>query len=90
MARRGLLAGLILAWARALGEFGATLMLAGATRFKTATLPITVFLNIGTGELEAAVACAWVLLLAGFIMLFAMRLLGKDRYSESLAKGVGI
>ncbi len=88
MAKRGLLSGIIISWARAMGEFGATLMVAGATRFKTATLPISVFLNIGTGELESALACAWVLLLAGFLMLFALRMMGEDRTHDSLAQGV--
>ena len=39
MAARGLVSAVVLAWARAMGEFGATLMVAGATRFKTETLP---------------------------------------------------
>jgi molybdate transport system permease protein len=79
MARRGILSGAILAWARALGEFGATLMVAGATRFKTATLPISVYLNIGSGELGLALACSWFLLLTGAILLLVLRSIGEGR-----------
>ena len=50
-----MLCGAILAWARAIGEFGATLMLAGATRFKTETLPVAVYLNISSGDFEIAI-----------------------------------
>ncbi|PWC42412.1 ABC transporter [Azospirillum sp. TSO22-1] len=76
LAAPGLAAGAVLAWARAVGEFGATLMLAGATRFHTETLPVAVFLNIATGETGVAVACALVLLAVAFVLLLAIRSLG--------------
>lgn len=76
LARQGIITGTVLAWARALGEFGATLMIAGATRFKTATLPVSVYLNISSGELGLALASAWVLLLFGFVLLLTVKLLG--------------
>ena len=74
LAGRSILSGLILAWARTMGEFGATLMVAGAARFRTETLPIAVYLNIASGELGIAVSCALVLLGAAFVMLLALRL----------------
>lgn len=77
LARQGLLSGTILAWARALGEFGATLMVAGATRFRTATLPISVYLNISSGELGLALACAWLLLFVGFLLLLVLKWIGR-------------
>ena len=73
LAGRSIAAGLILAWARTMGEFGATLMVAGATRFRTETLPIAVFLNISSGELGIAVSCALVLLGVAFALLIATR-----------------
>ena len=76
MARPVLLSGVILCWARAVGEFGATLMVAGATRFRTETLPIAVYLNISSGELGIALVCAWLLIATGFVVLLAMRWLG--------------
>lgn len=67
---RILLSGCVLALARALGEFGATLMLAGATRMKTETLPIAVYLNIASGDFSLAVGCALALIvLAGALLL---------------------
>ncbi|MGE4280388.1 MAG: ABC transporter permease [Magnetospirillum sp.] len=75
LAARGIAAGTVLAWARTLGEFGATLMVAGATRFKTETLPMAVYLNIATGDTEAAVSCALVLMVIAFVVLMALRLL---------------
>lgn len=89
MARKGLLSGTILAWARALGEFGATLMVAGATRFKTATLPISVYLNISSGELGLALACSWLLLLTGLILLFALKWIGRGRSGKGLVGDLG-
>ncbi len=77
LAARGILAGAVLAWARALGEFGATLMVVGATRLKTETLPMAVYLNIATGETETAIACALVLLMLACLLLLALRLVGR-------------
>ena len=77
MALPGLAAATILGWARALGEFGATLMLAGATRLHTETLPMAIYLNIATGETERAVTCALMLLLLAFSLLILMRLLAR-------------
>lgn len=75
MSAKGLVSAMILGWARALGEFGATLMLAGATRMYTETLPMAVYLNIASGESDLAVACAVILLGLAFILLIATRLL---------------
>lgn len=77
LAARGIGAGAVLAWARALGEFGATLMVAGATRMKTETLPVAVYLNIATGETGTAIACALVLLGLAALLLLGLRLLGR-------------
>ncbi len=53
----------VLVWARALGEFGATLMLVGVTRMKTETLPGNIYLNVSTNNLNGALASAFILLL---------------------------
>jgi molybdate transport system permease protein len=54
-------------------------MVAGATRFKTATLPVSVYLNISSGELGLALACSWVLLLTGLILLLSLKWIGRGR-----------
>lgn len=86
LAGRSIISGIILAWARAMGEFGATLMVAGATRFRTETLPIAVYLNISSGELGIAVSCALVLLGAAFMLLLAMRVIQRNGPNLNLKK----
>jgi len=73
MAKNGIIAGVILAWARSIGEFGATMMLAGATKMKTETLPIAVFLNISLGDLEKALAVSLIFLLVATLVLVIIR-----------------
>jgi molybdate transport system permease protein len=52
----GVLAGTILAFARALGEFGATLMLAGNIPGRTATIPIAIYFAVEADDIRGAVA----------------------------------
>jgi molybdate transport system permease protein len=72
MARSGLLAGTVITWSKAMGEFGAVLMLAGATTLRTETLPIALYLNISAGNLDLAVAAATILILISLITLCAV------------------
>ena len=69
MARQGLLAAVAITWSKGIGEFGAVIMIAGSTRMKTETLPVSLFLNMSTGELEAAAAAASVLILLSLVSL---------------------
>lgn len=50
LAARGIIAGMILAFARALGEFGATIMIAGNIPGKTSTLSLAIYQNVQLGE----------------------------------------
>lgn len=59
---RGVLSAALLSWAKALGEFGATVTLAGATRFKTETLSIALYLNLAAADLGGVVAVLFILL----------------------------
>jgi molybdate transport system permease protein len=61
LARNGILAGLVLAFARALGEFGATLMLAGNIPGKTQTVPLSIYTAVQTGETNEAVVLVGLL-----------------------------
>src|SRR5215469_8314564 len=67
-------AALALAWARALGEFGATLMFAGNLPGVTQTLPIAIFFT-AQENLDVAVTISLILLLVSFVVLAAARLL---------------
>jgi molybdate transport system permease protein len=66
-------AGAVLAWARALGEFGATITFAGNITGRTRTLPLAVYLDLGGTDDQAAFALSLVLLLISFVVLVAMR-----------------
>ncbi|MEA3255487.1 MAG: ABC transporter permease [Candidatus Altiarchaeota archaeon] len=70
MAKNGLLAGTIITWSKGIGEFGAALMIAGATRLKTETLPISLYLNMSCGELDLAIASATILIVISLSSLF--------------------
>jgi molybdate transport system permease protein len=83
LAKNGLIAGIVITWARALGEFGAALMLAGATRLKTETLPVSLFLNMSTGDLSLAMASATILIVISIISLFIFQYLGGEKAKNS-------
>lgn len=61
LARRGVLAGLILSFARALGEFGATLMIAGNIPGKTQTMPLAIYEAVASGDDRRAQMLALIL-----------------------------
>jgi molybdate transport system permease protein len=67
-----LLAGAAMGWARALGEFGATITFAGNLPGRTQTMPLAVYLSLET-NLDSAVALAVLLLAVSFAVLFAAR-----------------
>ncbi|MDP8936783.1 MAG: ABC transporter permease [Actinomycetota bacterium] len=73
LARPALVAGTVLCWARALGEFGATITFAGNTPGRTSTLPLQVYVLLESGRLEAAVALSLVLLAVSVAVLVALR-----------------
>ncbi len=75
LARNGLIAGLVLAFARALGEFGATLMLAGNIPGKTTTAPLAIYTAVQTGERgDALLLVAVLTALSCVVLLVAGRL----------------
>jgi molybdate transport system permease protein len=76
LARNSLLSSIILCWARAVGEFGASVMLAGATRMKTETLPIAIFLQFGVADITKAVTTVFILIVISVAVLLAMRKIG--------------
>ncbi|MCK4811540.1 MAG: ABC transporter permease subunit, partial [Methanosarcinales archaeon] len=70
MSKNGLMAGGIITWSKGIGEFGAALMLAGATRLKTETLPISLFLNMSSNDLDLAIAAATILIVISVASLY--------------------
>ena len=68
-----LAAGAVLSWARALGEFGATIMFAGNVQGLTQTLPLAVYAEFQV-DLDASIAAGVVLVVAALVVLLAVRL----------------
>jgi len=66
-----------LAWARALGEFGATIMFAGNREGVTQTMPLAIYERFGAGDLSTALVLSAILLMASVGFLIAVRWLGE-------------
>jgi len=82
LAKNGVIAAGILTWARAVGEFGATVTVAGATKMKTETLPVAIFLNLATADVERAVAVIFILVAVATGALVILRKLTSKRRFE--------
>ena len=82
LARAGLVAGLALAFARGLGEFGATIMFAGSFQGVTQTLPLAIYAEFDQ-DFDAAVAMGAVLVLFSVVLLVSLRLLLSWQSSSS-------
>ena len=80
MIRPSLVAGAVLCWARALGEFGATITFAGNTQGKTQTLPLFVYIKLEEGNNDAAIVLSLVLLAISLAVLVSLR----DRWLSAL------
>jgi len=71
LAWRGVLAGALLAFARAMGEFGATLMVAGSLPGRTQTLALAIYDAVMAGDDARAAALVWVALIVAVVVLIA-------------------
>lgn len=72
-AKKGLVAAFLLTWARAVGEFGATVTLAGATTMKTETLPTAIFLSFASADVHSASIIILISLVISMMVLFVIR-----------------
>lgn len=79
LARRGVAAGCILAFARAIGEFGATMILAGYIPGETGTLSLEIYQAIQMGEDTRAMELIGAAALLAFAALWVSELLGRKR-----------
>ena len=66
-------AGILLAWARSLGEFGATITFAGNLQGRTQTLPLAVFVNLQSADREPALAISLILVAISLTVLVSLR-----------------
>ena len=72
----GLVSGAILSWARALGEFGATIMFAGNFEGVTQTMPLAVYMALNS-DLNAALVLSIVLVVISFVVIVAVKILTR-------------
>lgn len=80
-----LLGGIVMTWARALGEFGATIMFAGNFQGKTQTMPLAIYSALeGNGGLDQALTLSVILVIVSFSILLLFKSLA--RYSTSAWK----
>jgi molybdate transport system permease protein len=78
LARRGLVAGIAMAFGRALGDFGATMIISGSVPMAT-TMPLALYNAVFYGSHQQAMTLALVQLCVAFSILFGVSRLGKVR-----------
>ena len=81
----GVISGIILTFARAMGEFGATLMLAGNIPGKTQTIPTSIYYAVVTGKDEQANTLVLVMVIFSFTLVFGLNAWLKKKNDRGLA-----
>jgi molybdate transport system permease protein len=79
MARNGIAAGAVVAWAHAVGIFGPLMVFVGSVRRKTEVMPTSIYLELTVGRLEVALAIALVMLAMASVALIAIHSLAPGR-----------
>lgn len=72
LARNGFIAGLVLAFARSLGEFGATLMIAGNIPGRTQTMPLAIYFASEAGAMQKASVLVLIMTLFSFLVIYGL------------------
>ncbi len=83
LAGRGILTGTLLAFSRALGEFGATIIVAGNIPGRTQTMALAIFQRHQIGQDADAMRLVWVTVVIAFAAVLASELLGRRRREEA-------
>jgi molybdate transport system permease protein len=81
LAGPSLFGGALMTWARALGEFGATIMFAGNLQGRTQTMPLAIYIGLES-NLDSALALSTVLILVSFGILVAVRAVSPKGLSQ--------
>jgi molybdate transport system permease protein len=77
--RGGIFTSAIMNWARAIGEFGAVMMLAGTTRLRTEVIPTAIFLNMATGDIGLALGLATILIFISVMSIVVYHLFSQNK-----------
>jgi molybdate transport system permease protein len=83
VAMPSLLGGAVMCWARALGEFGATVMFAGSFEGRTQTMPLAIYAAL-EGDLDAALVLSAILVVVSFAVLLALRFVVGQRVATDV------
>lgn len=83
----GIVSGIVLTFARALGEFGATLMLAGNIPGRTQTIPTAIYYSVVTGKEDEAMNLVVIMVLFSFALVFGLNMwLKKKNHRENMQR----
>lgn len=88
LCKKGIIASAILTWAKALGEFGATITVAGSMAKRTETMPTAIFLKLASADIKGTVILIFILLAIGLGMLFGVRMLFRGVAKSSDLQGI--
>ena len=80
----GIIGGVVLSFARALGEFGATLMIAGNIPGKTQTMPLAIFFKVQSMDYKGAMLWVWTIVLISVAMILIL-----NKWSDKQQKIIG-
>ena len=88
LAWTGIVAGMVMSFARALGEFGATIMVAGNIPGKTQTIPLAIYFASEDNNLTLAGIYVLIIILVTFGMIFSLNLWSKTKIKPFATKGL--
>ncbi|HNY13554.1 MAG TPA: ABC transporter permease subunit, partial [Candidatus Wallbacteria bacterium] len=80
LARRGIIAATAVTFAKCVGEFGATMTLAGTMPMKTETLPVSIFLNLSSASIEGVAVLIILLITLGLAAILFAKKMGAVRH----------
>lgn len=75
LSKKGIFAAGVLTWAKALGEFGATLTIAGSMAMKTETIPVAIYMRLASADIEGTVVLILILIGMGLGLLYGARII---------------
>lgn len=82
LAKKGILSSVILTWAKAVGEFGATITVAGSMAMKTETLPTAIFMKLSMADIKGTVVLILILFLISILMLSLARFILNHKKND--------
>ena len=87
LAKSGIASGVVMTWARALGEFGATAMVAGCIPHRTETMTVGIYMHAMSGNISASIALSLILIVLAFTTIIVFKYLGTIGYCNLGTRG---